>query len=213
MEQNLDNYINAKQLDLLMNLSDLIESSNITNIKMLDVISNDTYRHMHDAGLFDYYFIDRGHSASKGVYNKPSRMNLVYFFYLNILMDLKAFGLNKKKLLKIKSYLFEDFTFSDIINLNVEHLKKSINSMEFNDENTKSELFNKIDSGEFFEQLENKKVSRLFLNIFKLISDSQDIQLFVDVNTDAMFIDDFELNNEDLIDLSKDSRIVIPLKQ
>jgi hypothetical protein len=33
------------------------------------------------------------------------------------------------------------------------------------------------------------------------------------VNLDVLFVDEMELSNQDLIDLAKDSRIVIPLKQ
>jgi len=182
---------------------------------------------MNGVGLFDYDYIERGHSAAKGVLNKPSQMNLVFYFYLNIILDLKAFGLNKNRLHKVKSYLFEEISLlegvgefaksevdesSSTVSL-TKSLTEFIKSSDFKDPQTKEYLLSSIDSGDFINDLENKSVSLLFLNIFKLISVSHDIYLLIDVNMDALFVDEMELSNQDLIDLAKDSRIIIPLKQ
>ena len=117
MENIIEPYFNEKNMDKLMQLVEIIESSHQLDIKMLDIINNDTYNHMNASGLFDYAFIERGHSAAKGVLNRPSQMNLVFYFYLSIIKDLKAFGLTKVKLLKVKSYLFEEFDVIDYLEM------------------------------------------------------------------------------------------------
>jgi len=227
MQYNLQEYFNEKYFDRIMNLIEIIEASHSKDIKMLDLINNDTYNNMNAVGLFDYNFIERGHSAAKGVLNKPSQMNLVFYFYLNIILDLKAFGLNKTRLHKIKSYLFEEFSVLEGINVAEKHssngdsytksltnaLTESILSKDFSNPTVKESLLNKIESSEFIQVLEGQSVSKLFLNIFKLISISHDIYLLIDVNMDAMFVDEMELSNQDLMDLAKESRIIIPLKQ
>ena len=211
MKKPIEFYLNEKKLDLLMDLVGLIESSHQIDIKMLELINNDTYNHMNASGLFDYSYVQRGHSASKGVLNKPSQMNLVFYFYLSVLVDLKAFGFNKPKLHKIKDYLFEQIALDDY--LDVDGLKGLVNSMEFENAQIKTDLLERLESGLFLKDIKDKKVSRLFLQIFKLIWLTHDIQLMVDVNADAFFIDDFELSDGEMNDLSKDSRIIIPLKQ
>ena len=213
MENIIEPYFNEKNMDKLMQLVEIIESSHQLDIKMLDIINNDTYNHMNASGLFDYTFIERGHSAAKGVLNRPSQMNLVFYFYLSIIKDLKAFGLTKVKLLKVKSYLFEEFDVIDYLEMDTKTLTNFVKLQEFKNNDTRIALLEKLESGKFFENLKGKKVSRLFLSIFNLISVSHDIQLFVDVNADAMLVDELELNNSDMIDLAKDSRIIIPLKQ
>ena len=35
-------------------------------VSMIDIVENDIYRHMNDAGLFDYDYIERGVPAKKG---------------------------------------------------------------------------------------------------------------------------------------------------
>ncbi len=216
MDSNIETYFNEKQFDRLMQLAEIIEASHKPDIKMLELINNDTYNNMNGVGLFDYDYIERGHSAAKGVLNKPSQMNLVFYFYLNIILDLKAFGLNKNRLHKVKSYLFGEIPLLNELG-GTDSLTKSltefIKTSEFKNPQTKETLLSRINSGDFINDLENKSVSLLFMNIFKLISVSHDIYLLIDVNMDAMFIDEMELSNQDLIDLGKDSRIIIPLKQ
>ncbi len=222
MNENIINYFNEKYFDRLINLSQIIESSHKADIKMLELINNDTYNNMNTVGLFDYDYIERGHSASKGILNKPSQMNLVFYFYLNIILDLKSFGLNKTRLHKIKTYLFEEISILEELGGEAKvpltdsltiSLSESIKSFDFKEPKIKEALLQKIESGEFAKDIEGKKLSVLFLNIFKLISVSHDIYLLIDVNMDAMFIDETELSNKDLIDLAKESRIIIPLKQ
>ncbi len=217
MENNIFDFANEKLFDKLIDLAEIIETSHKADIKMLELINNDTYNNMNSIDLFDYDYIERGHSASKGVLNKPSQMNLVFYFYLNIILDLKSFGLNKTRLHKVKSYLFDKVSIKEELGLETDSLTKSltetINSYDFIDLEIKNSLLKKIESGEFAKELEDKDVSVLFLNIFKLISVSHDIYLMIDVNLDAMFVDEMELSNQDLFDLAKDSRIIIPLKQ
>ena len=217
MDSNIETYLNEKQFDRLMHLVEIIETSHKPDIKMLELINNDTYNNMNAVGLFDYAHIERGHSAAKGVLNKPSKMNLVFYFYLSILLDLKAFGLNRNRLHKVKSYLFKEISLLEELECGTDSLTKSlaetIKSSSFSNSQTKKDLLKKIESGEFIKDIECKRVSLLFLNIFKLISGSHDIYLLIDVNLDAMFIDEMELSNQDIIDLAKDSRIIIPLKQ
>ena len=227
MENNIKAYFNEKQFDRLMHLAEIIEASHKPDIKMLELINNDTYNNMNSVDLFNYDFIDRGHSAAKGVLNKPSQMNLVFYFYLNIILDLKAFGLNKNRLHKVKSYLFEEISLlegvgelaksevdgeSPTVSL-TKSLTETIKSSDFHNPQVRESLLRKIESGEFLKGLEGKSVSLLFLNIFKLISVYHDIYLLIDVNLDAMFVDEMELSNQDIVDLAKDSRIIIPLKQ
>jgi hypothetical protein len=227
MENTIKAYFNEKQFDRLMHLADIIEASHKSDIKMLELINNDTYNNMNSVDLFNYDFIDRGHSAAKGVLNKPSQMNLVFYFYLNIILDLKAFGLNKNRLHKVKSYLFEEISLlegvgefakseddecSSTVSL-TKSLTETIKSSDFHNPQVRESLLRKIESGEFVKGLEDKSISLLFLNIFKLISVSHDIYLLIDVNLDTMFVDEMELSNQDIVDLAKDSRIIIPLKQ
>jgi hypothetical protein len=216
MDSNIETYFNEKQFDRLMHLAEIIETSHKPDIKMLELIDNDTYNNMNGVGLFDYDYIERGHSAAKGVLNKPSQMNLVFYFYLNIILDLKAFGLNKNRLHKVKSYLFKEISLLDELGGTdslTKSLTETIQSNDFNNVEIKGSLLKSIESGEFVNNLEGKSISLLFLNIFKLISVSHDIYLLIDVNMDALFVDEMELSNQDLIDLAKDSRIIIPLKQ
>ena len=220
MNNKIETYFNEKQFDRLMHLAEIIETSHKPDIKMLELINNDAYNNMNAVGLFNYDYIEKGHSAAKGVLNKPSRMNLVFYFYLNIILDLKAFGLNKNRLHKVKSYLFSEVSIlealiePDLSTISLtESLTNLINESDFEDSKIKETLLGKINSGKFINDLENKNVSLLFLNIFKLISKSHDIYLLIDVNMDAMFVDEMELSSQNLIDLAKDSRIIIPLKQ
>ena len=210
-------FTNEKHFEKLINLAEIIESSHKPDIKMLELINNDTYNNMNAVGLFDYDYVERGHSASKGILNKPSQMNLVFYFYLNIILDLKSFGLNKTRLHKVKSYFFDKVSILDELAIGTDSLTKSltetIESYNFSDSEIKDTLLHKIEIGEFEKSLEGKMVSILFLNIFKLISVSHDIYLIIDVNLNSMFVDELELSNQDLIDLAKDSRIIIPLKQ
>jgi hypothetical protein len=216
MENEIKNYFNEKRLDKLINLANIIEASHKPDIKMLELINNDTYNNMNAVDLFNYDYIERGHSAAKGVLNKPSQMNLVFYFYLSIILDLKAFGLNKNRLHKIKSYLFDEISILEKLG-DRESLTKSltefVKSKDFKDLQVRDSLLIKIESGNYISELENKSVSLLFLNIFKLISASHDIYLLISVKMEAMFVDEMELRNQDLIDLAKDSRIIIPLKQ
>ncbi len=213
MTNKIEDYFNEQYFDRLINLTEIIESSHEKNIKMLDLINNDTYNNMNSVDLFNYNFIERGHSASKGILNKPSQMNLVFYFYLNIIIDLKAFGLNKTRLHKVKEYLFTEDSIINSLNIDTKSLTKTIESFDFKDNDLKDKLINQISSDKYKENLENKSYSILFLNILKLISNSHDIYLMIDVNMDALFIDETELSNDDLIDLAKDPRIIIPLKQ
>ena len=216
MENNIKEYFNNQQLDKLIHLAKIIETSHKPDIKMLELINNDTYNNMNSLDLFDYDYIERGHSAAKGVLNKPSQMNLVFYFYLNIILDLKAFGLNKNRLHKIKDYLLSEIPILEELGdpkLLTKSLTEYINSRDFSNPLNKESLLRKLNSGEYINELKDKNVSILFLNIFKLISVSHDIYLLIDVNMDAMFIDEMELTNQEVIDLTKESRIIIPLKQ
>ena len=130
MKSDLTTYLNEKQIDRVIYLPKIIESTHQFDFKVLDFINTDTYRHMDNADLFDYNFVLKGHPASKGVQNKPSKTSMVFYFWLAIATDLKAFGLNKIKLQKIKEYLFEEINISEYVNINIGELEK----LNINDE-------------------------------------------------------------------------------
>jgi len=209
MNTDLKSYLNEKQIDKLIYLPEIIESSHEFDFKVLDFINTDTYRHMDNADLFDYDFILKGHPASKGVQNKPSQTNMVFYFWLAIATDLKAFGLNKIKLRKIKNYLFEEININDYVDIDL----KQLEGLNIKNPELRKELHQLVRTGELKNLIEGKKLSRLFIMIFKLISSTNDIQLIIDKESNAIFVDEFELTDKQLLDLAKDSRIIIPLKQ
>jgi len=208
-------FFNTKSLDKLIEMPEFIEAFHSKDFKITDFVHNDLYRHMNDAGLFDYDYIERGEPTKKGGTNKPSKTNLVFLFWLMIAMELKEFGFIKTKLHKVKAYLFEELDILENIKFDTdkESLLKVLESFDFENAKIKDELSKKISTGVFLNGIKDKSVSRLFLTIFKLFSTGRDISLYVDKTGTAMFVDEFELSKTDIKNLSYDSRIILPLKK
>jgi len=211
----MTDYFNSISLDKLIDLPKFIEEFHSVDFKMTDFVHNDMYRHMNDAGLFDYNFIERGTRTPKGGTNKPSKTNLVFAIWLMIAMDLKDYGFVKKKLHKVKDFLFSE---NDIIenlpfNTDKEGILKEIEKFEVSDKSVKRRLIKTISSGEFITKNKDKKVSRLFLSIFKLITTGNDIALYIDASGEAIFIDEKKISKKKMTDLSFNSKLILPLKK
>lgn len=208
-------YLNTKYLDRLIELPGYIENFHQKSFKMIDIVENDIYRHMNDAGLFDYDYIERGVPAKKGGLNQPSKTNLVFAFWLMIALDLKSFGFVKKKLHKVKNYIFQEHNILENLDMEVnrDNLLQELDKFEFKNPDIKAELISKITNGSFIDALKDKSVSTLFLIIFKMLATGRDIQLYVDGTGESLFVDEFEFSKQELLDLSYDSRVVIPLKK
>ena len=151
-----------------MKIQELTESFHSKEFKVTDVIHNDLYRHMSNAGLFDYDYIERGQISSKGTKRKASKTNMVFLVWLMIARDLKEFGVVNAKLHIVKNYLFED--------------------------------------------AKDMEISNLFSNIYKLLTVKNKIILSVKANGEAMFINELELSNNEIKELSCVKSIVLPLK-
>jgi hypothetical protein len=208
-------FFNTRQLDKLIEIADYIEGYHEKLFKLTDVVNNDTYRHLNDAGLFDYNYIDRGVPNTKNKLIKPSKTNLVFWTWLMIVVDLKSYGFVMKKLHKVKNYLFEDFDIIENMSSKPdrESLLKALENFEYKDKAIKEALEKKIKSGEFINKVKDQSVSRLFLMILKTISTGRDISLYLDGSGEAVFIDEFEIEASDLKKLSYDSRLILPLKK
>ena len=200
----------TKYLTKPIEIPNFIREFHEKEFKVTDIVHNDLYRHLNDGGLFDYNYIQRG---TKG-YNNPSKTNLVFLTWLMMVKDLRDFGFVKQKLHRVKDYLFEEFDVLESFGFPVD--KKSLlvklEKYEFDNEETKNKFEQMINSGEFITRLKDVKVSRLFLTIFKLIMTGRDLQLYIDSNGETIVIDDFNLSEEELQQLSYESRIVLPLK-
>ena len=208
-------FFNTKSLDKLIEMPKFIEAFHSTDFKITDFVHNDLYRHMNDAWLFDYDYIDRGVPTKKGEINKPSKTNLVFLFWLMIAMELREFGFVKSKLHNVKAYLFDELDILENIKFETDKvsLLKMIEKFDFENNQKKEQLSKKISSGAFLNSIKETKVSRLFLTIFKLVSTGRDISLCVDKTGKALFVDEFDLSKEELKELSYDSKIVLPLKK
>ena len=208
-------FFNTKSLDKLIEMPEFIEAFHSTDFKITDFVHNDLYRHMNDAGLFDYNYIERGVPTKKGGKNKPSKTNLVFLFWLMIAMELREFGFVKTKLHKVKAYLFDEIDVMERIKFDTDKLSllNILDKFDFEDNQKKEVLGKKISSGAFLNSIKETKVSRMFLTIFKLVSSGRDISLYIDKTGQAIFVDEFDLTKEELKELSYDSRIVLPLKK
>ena len=201
-------------LDKTMEIIDLIEAFEIKDFKITDVIHNDLYRHMNDAGLFDYDYIEKGQISAKGVKRKASKTNMVFLIWLMIAKDLKEFGMTNAKLHKVKDYLFTENKITE--NLNFEPTKENfldlVNWTSIKDDELKLNLKEAIKSGEFFESIENKSITNLYFNIFEMLYTKSDIKLYVKANGDTVFVDETKLSDEDIKQFSYIRAIVLPLK-
>jgi len=192
-----------------LEIANLIEHFHKREFKVIDIIHNDLYRHMNDAGLFDYDYIIRGGGKSN-----PSKTNLVFLIWLMIAKELKEFGTVKTKLNVIKDFLFEEF---DIINSfsnppSTKDLLQRLETFEFEDIANKREMRELILSGKLMQGLKGKKVSRLFWIIFEILTTGKDIQLHITKDGTPYFYDESELSEKDINILSYEKKIVLPIK-
>ena len=209
------NFLNSKYLDKLIEIPDFIDTFHSTDFKITDIVNNDMYRNMNDSGLFDYDYIDRGEKTVKGATRKASTTNLVFLIWLMIVLDLKKFGFKIDQLKKVKQYLFKEFDILENINFPIdkESLLKKLNSYEFENKEIKSELSKRINSGQFLTGVQGQTASCMFMTLYKMIVTGKDIQLYINSSGEAIFIDEFDLSDEDIKELSFESRITLPLKK
>jgi hypothetical protein len=201
-------------LDKTMKIIDLIETFEIKDFKITDVIHNDLYRHMNDAGLFDYDYIEKGQISAKGVKRKASKTNMVFLIWLMIAKDLKEFGMTNAKLHKVKDYLFTENKIFDALRFkpSKENFLRLINWTSIKDDELKLKLKESIKSGEFIESLKDRNITNIYLNIYKMLYTKSDIKLYVKADGESIFVDETELPDEDIKNLSYIRAIVLPLK-
>jgi len=201
-------------LDKTMKIIDLIESYEIKDFKITDVIHNDLYRHMNDAGLFDYDYIEKGQISAKGVKRKASKTNMVFLIWLMIAKDLKEFGMSNAKLHKVKDYLFTENKI--IENLNSEPTRENIisfiNHHKFKDEEIKDELLRTVISDDFVNKIGEKQVTQIFYYLFKILYTKSDIILYIKANGEALLTDGLELSVSEVEKLSYSKSIKLPIK-
>ena len=203
-------FFNTRYLDKLIEIPDFIETLHQMEFQVTDIVHNDLYRHMNDKGLFDYNYIQRGTRGG----NNPSKTNLVFLTWLMIAVDLKDFGFKIDQLKKVKQYLFKEFDLLENIDFptDKESLLNKLDKYEFKNDDIKNELTKKISSGKFLNGIKDKSISCMFFTLYKMIATGRDIQLHIDSSGQAIFIDEFELSDEDLQKLSFEKRIILPLK-
>jgi len=206
----MKNFFNSNYIDKLIEIPKFIDSFHQAEFQVTDIVHNDLYRRMNDDGLFDYNYIKRGTRGK----NNPSKTNLVFLTWLMMAKDLKSFGLKIDQLTKVKNYLFKEFEIEDCINFPIdkESLLKKLEVYNFDNKFIKEELLNNISSGQFLNSIKEQSVSRMFLNLHKLMATGRDIQLVIDKEGNALFIDEFDLSKDEIEELSFEKRIVLPLK-
>ena len=201
-------------LDKTMEIIDLIETYEIKDFKITNVIHNDLYRHMNDAGLFDYDYIEKGQISAKGVKRKASKTNMVFLIWLMIAKDLKEFGMTNAKLHKVKDYLFTKHKLLDILRFEPtkDNFLNLINWTSIKDDELKLKIKEMIKSGEFIDKIKDRNITNIYLNIYKMLYTRSDIKLYVKADGETIFVDETELSDEEIKNLSYIRAIVLPLK-
>lgn len=184
------------------------------DFKVVNYVSNRKFWEWRKLGLLDLRNIKEGKQQRKGVTGESNMMNLVGYFWLCIVADLKELGVKSSVIRVTKEMLHQRFPSpnfgSEESDKEREKLLDILESgdkealQKYNDEQLQKEA---LDAADIFYLYD------LFMHIFNLIDKKHDIRLVIDFDGVVDFYDAFEVSADAVAEQIPDPFITISLKQ
>lgn len=185
----LDHFLGTLDGDTISDFVDFVLTHSDYYFKVTDYVSNKNFWDWKNLGLLDMKNFKSGKKQRKGVTAVPTKMNLVGYFWINIVADLRKFGLSTNKIRDIKDVMNDLFNFSQYNEEELSNIKKEqleyTNKIHFNKESDKTEALDLIEKDQFINIVEDESnnFTLLCIAIMALIFGKKDI--IFSVNSDG----------------------------
>lgn len=212
-DYNIDHLIGSRNPEDIAEITEMIISLQDFDFRVIDYVSNKNFWEWKRLGLLDMRNIRDGEKQRRGVTGIPTKMNLLGYFWVRIVSDLKSLGVKSFIINVIKEMLHYSVPIDEF--LSPGEYENKIELFEVLTSKTSSDveaLKSRIRKEKEQEGEDKLWVHDLFMMIYFLIYTRHDIRLIIHFNGMASFYDAYQVSADTVHDKMPYPVITIPLK-